>query len=65
MDNAKIDFILDIFRTLSNELPENMLYRENGDGMELKTLESIGNCLSPDLQSDGWNLIAAAVPEAA
>ena len=57
MDNAKIDYILDIFKTLTNELPEQMLFRENGDSLELKTLDGIGNGLLPDLQNDGWSLI--------
>jgi hypothetical protein len=57
MDNAKIDYILDIFKTLTNELPEQMLFRENGDSLELKTLDGIGNGLLPDLQNNGWSLI--------
>ena len=57
MDNAKIDYILDIFKILTNELPEQMLFRENGDSLELKTLDGIGNGLLPDLQNNGWSLI--------
>ena len=57
MDNAKIDYILDIFKTLTNELPAQMLFRENGDSLELKTLDGIGNGLLPDLQNSGWSLI--------
>ena len=37
MDTAKIDYIMNIFRTLSTEMPEQMLYREDGDNFELKT----------------------------
>ena len=59
MDTANIDYIMNIFMTLSTELPEQMLYREDGDTMELKTLDSIGNCLPPELQSSGWNLISS------
>lgn len=61
MDNAKIDYILDIFKTLTNELPEQMLFRENGDSLELKTLDSIGNGLLPDLQNNGWSLINSQI----
>ena len=61
MDNAKIDYILDIFKTLTNELPEQMLFRENGDSLELKTLDGIGNCLLPDLQNNGWSLINSQI----
>ena len=59
MDTTKIEFIMDIFRTLSTELPDQMLFREDGDTMELKTLDSIGNCLPLDLQNGGWNLISS------
>ena len=61
MDNAKIDYILDIFKTLTNELPEQMLFRENGDSLELKTLDGIGNGLLPDLQNSGWSLINSQI----
>ena len=61
MDNAKIDYILDIFKTLTNELPEQMLFRENGDSLELKTLDGIGNGLLPDLQNNGWSLINSQI----
>ena len=59
MDTNKIDYIMSIFRTLSTELPEQMLYREDGDTMELKTLDSIGDCFPLELQSSGWNLISS------
>ena len=59
MDKAKIDYILDIFKTLTNEVPDQMLYREDGDSFELKTLDSIGNCLPLELQNNGWNLIGS------
>ena len=36
-----------------------MLYREDGDTMELKTLDSIGECFPLELQSSGWNLISS------
>ena len=61
MDNTKIDYILDIFKTLTNELPEQMLFRENGDSLELKTLDGIGNCMLPDLQNSGWSLINSQI----
>ncbi len=59
MDTTKIDFIMDIFKTLSTELPDQMLFREDGDTMELKTLDSIGNCLPIELQNGGWNLVSS------
>ena len=59
MDTAKIDYIMNIFKTLSTELPEQMLYRENGDSFELKTPDSIGNCLPLEMQNSGWNLISS------
>ena len=61
MDKTNIDYIMDIFRTLSTEMPEQMLYRENENGMELKTADSI----TSDLQSSGWSLIGRTMTEAA
>ena len=43
MDKVNIDYLMDIFRAISTELPEQMLYRDNGDSIELKTPDSIGN----------------------
>ena len=65
MDTTKIDFIMNIFKTISTELPEQMLYREDGDTMELKTLDSIGSCLPLDLQNSGWNLISSQAAQVA
>ena len=65
MDTTKIEFIMDIFRTLSTELPAQMLFREDGDTMELKTLDSIGSCLPLDLQNSGWNLVGSQIAEVA
>ena len=65
MDTTKIDFIMNIFKTISTELPEQMLYREDGDTMELKTIDSIGNCLPLDLQNSGWNLISSHAAQVA
>ena len=65
MDKANIDYILNIFRTLSTEQPEQLLYRENGDSIELRTLESNGNCLSLGMQNNGWKLIGSKSAEAA
>lgn len=65
MDRANIDYILDIFRTLSTELPEQMLYREDGESIELRTLDSIGNSPVQELQSNGWSLIGNLMTEAA
>ena len=61
MDTTKIDYIMNIFRTLSTELPDQMLFREDGDTMELKTLDSIGNCLPLEMQNSGWNLVSSQI----
>jgi len=65
MDTAKIDYIMNIFRTLSTEMPEQMLYREDGDSFELKTLDNIGNCLPLELQNNGWKLVGSQIAEVA
>ena len=61
MDTSKVDYIMNIFKTLSTELPEQMLYREDGDTMELKTFDSIGDSFPLELQNNGWNLISSQV----
>ena len=65
MNTANIDYILDIFRTITGDLPEQMLYREDGDSIELKTLDSTGSGFSPDLQDNGWMMIGCRMVEAA
>ena len=65
MNTANIDYILDIFRTITGDLPEQMLYREDGDSIELKTLDSTGSGSSPDLQDNGWMMIGCSMVEAA
>lgn len=60
MNTANFDYILDIFRTLSTEVPEQMLYRENNGSIELRTPDSIS-----ELQTEGWNLIGTHMVEAA
>ena len=64
METANFEFILDIFKTLTIELPEQMLYREDGDSFELKTLDSIGSCLPLELH-DGWKLVGSQMAEVA
>jgi hypothetical protein len=59
MDTNKIDYIMSIFKTLSTELPDQMLFREDGDTMELKTIDSIGDYFPLELQNSGWNLISS------
>ena len=61
MDKTNFDYIMDIFRTLSTEMPDQMLYRENENGMELKTADSI----TANLQNSGWSLIGRTMTEAA
>lgn len=61
MDKSNMDLVLDIFKALSGELPEQFLYRESGDSFELRTLESIGSCMPSEMQGSGWNLIGCQV----
>ena len=68
MDKVNIDYLMDIFRAISTELPEQMLYREDGDSIELKTpdsIGSIGDSVSVELQNGGWSLIGSQMIEAA
>ena len=65
MDITNVDYIMNIFRTVAGELPEQMLYRENGDNIELRIPDGIGNCFPADLQGNGWSLIGTQMAEAA
>ena len=65
MDKTKVDYILDIFRTLSSEVPDQMLYRENGDSIELRALDDSGRTLSPVMQDNGWKLVGSRLVEVA
>ena len=80
METANFDFILDIFKTLTNELPEQMMYREDEGSVELKTLDSaelgtfdsaeLGTIdssviLPADLQNNGWRLVGCQMVGAA
>ena len=40
MEKSNMDFIMDVFKTITGELPEMMLYREDGDSMELRSTAS-------------------------
>jgi hypothetical protein len=42
-----------------------MLYRNDGESIELRTLDSIGNGLVQELQNNGWSLIGSPMTEAA
>ena len=61
MDKVKVDYVLDIFRILSTELPEQMLYREDGDSIELRIPDSAGSCFPMEMQNSGWNMIGSQV----
>ena len=42
MENANIEYLLGIFRELTTELPEDLIYQENGDSIGLKSLGGCG-----------------------
>ena len=65
MDKTKVDYILDIFRTLSSEVPDQMLYRENGDSIELRAPDDSERTLSPVMQDNGWKLVGSRLVEVA
>lgn len=54
-----MDYMLDIFRTLSIDVPEEMLYRETENGMELRTMDNCGD------MDDSWEIISTRIAEAA
>ena len=65
MEKSNMDFIMDVFKTITGELPEMMLYREDGDSMELRSIDSLEGCMAMDLQSNGWDLIGDPVTQVA
>ena len=65
METANFEFILDIFKTLTTELPEQMLYRDNGDIIELRTVDSTEIIRHKGSEDNGWKLVGCQTVEAA
>lgn len=40
MDNTNIEYLLNIFKELTTELPKELIYRETDDFFELKSLDA-------------------------
>ena len=62
---TNMEFVMDVFKTLAGELPELMLYREDGDSMELRSVDGLESCMTMDLQSSGWDLVGGPVTQVA
>lgn len=56
MERANIEYLLSIFKELTTELPKEMIYRENDGCIELKSLESLIDSVSQDMN---WKLISS------
>ena len=41
MEKANKEYLINIFKELTTELPQDLIYRENGDSIELKRLGSL------------------------
>lgn len=41
MEKANKEYLINIFKELTTELPQDLIYRENGDSIELKSLSSL------------------------
>ena len=41
MERANVEYLMNIFKELTTELPQDLIYRENGDSIELKSLGSL------------------------
>ena len=65
MENANLEYLLKIFRELTTEMPDQMIYREDGDSIELKCAGSITDTPVMSLIDTGWNLIGNNISEAA
>jgi len=61
MDKKNIESLISIFKELTTELPQELIYRANGDCIELKSLENYvdGHALEP--AEMGWNHISSQV----
>lgn len=57
MDKSNIEFLMDIFKELTTEMPQEMIYCEEGDSIGLKSIERPWN--------NGWNTNGNIVFEAA
>lgn len=62
MERANIEYLLNIFKELTTELPNELIYRENDGCIELKSLESLRDTSSQDMN---WKLISSQTFEAA
>ena len=65
MNKINIDYALDIFRALTTELPDELLYRDSGDSIELRSPDSMMDSLATDILGNGWNMIGSQMIEAA
>ena len=65
MDKTNIESLISIFKELTTELPQEMIYRVTGDSIELKTLESVGGAMVADSQLRDWNLVSSQMYGAA
>ena len=41
MENMNYEFLLSIFKELTTELPEELIYRETDDSFELRSAETV------------------------
>lgn len=62
MEKANIEYLLNIFKELTTEMPQEMIWREDGDSIELR---SLGDSTVQDFGGDNWNLISSRLFEVA
>lgn len=41
MERTNIEYLMNIFKELTTELPQDLIYREDGDSIELKSFASM------------------------
>ena len=64
-EKTDMEFVMDVFKILAGELPDMMLYREDGDSIELRSIDSLEGCMAMDLQSNGWDVVGGPVTQVA
>ena len=63
MDKTNIESLINIFKELTTELPQEMIYRVSGDCIELKSMDSFRE--TPDPADKSWRIISSQMYGAA
>ena len=65
MDKTNIESLISIFKELTTELPQEMIYRVSGDCIELKSMDSFRETPGLDPADKSWRIISSQMYGAA